>query len=886
MPLCPPSEFWRGLETAALDTSLSRYQLYKTHRDTLPDLVIEQFRLFLARTTLLHGKALGCGDLVQFQSQNDSDRYKFGVVSTVDESDLSCHIQIESADGEIVQIQQERIRFISLEEAETMLAVVKDVMLKLPRSQIFSAARPMLHKHQDKIFEAKETLATQINDIAANSSLDRLVSQLERSHISHDRKSLNIVDGYIRTCLEQLRQQAESSVNITKTIRSLMETIPVWTRYFAIFSTRRDDYAVVLKYAVQHVFQVIESFEDTSGDTLRRLCGKVDEFTAILDLMRQKPAAAVARTGAGETSIYSCLSTKDSAWDSRVRKAFQVLAQRLLRSSQDAVDNISSLKSAVAAVRNKTVHKLAFDVVFRAILSSLTSLEQSESGLMQLQRYCSGWTENETALRLSQLPPFRQHYTALRDIQDECSARLRTPNYWNEALGTTTPNPGDHDSFYCGLNVCLKIFNFCKRLVRDDSSGREFDAEVASSDSNYVEKDWDAVAHIQEQVDDNFYINAKTDLEQGNFSQFSILADNIRSIHDNFDDPQLKRSAKSKLDALEHLFDTSLSAMQDNYRMTPESWVKWTASIDFVGAGLALIKRIGAEVDMFKKVVFRKIEELLISYEQGPNGGQFIGELVVALEKNCGSYGVLVVSEHPVFATYRYYWMNQRFSSLTIEKLLVDVKGIDFEKLAIKRAYDSIILEYDCLVKTGKMNRTFVDELPGNLKTILATSSVDLNVKVQKAIAYVTATWSLSNLAGYDMLTKLKSAEFSNADFSIKKPHTGQVVAILRLLGCDGFALLPRTADYSTGSVSGGGSRGKSCLKNLPKLSDGGVSTPSASTGLLRSIYGGAVDAISYVGSFISPTRPKAFTPTKAAGLSLDNHFVELATGEGEDLAK
>ena len=64
---------------------------------------------------------------------------------------------------------------------------------------------------------------------------------------------------------------------------------------------------------------------------------------------------------------------------------------------------------------------------------------------------------------------------------------------------------------------------------------------------------------------------------------------------------------------------------------------------------------------------------------------------------------MLVVTEHPVFATYRYYWMNQRFSSLTIEKLLANVKGIDVEV-----SYTLLNLQVSCILLTLEVSYTLL----------------------------------------------------------------------------------------------------------------------------------------------------------------------------------
>ena len=168
----------------------------------------------------------------------------------------------------------------------------------------------------------------------------------------------------------------------------------------------------------------------------------------------------------------------------------------------------------------------------------------------------------------------------------------------------------------------------------------------------------------------------------------------------------------------------------------------------------------------------------------------------------------------------------------------------DGEKMRLKTIYSNIFNEYQKLVEQGleKANRgpAYLDDLRGRAQSVVR-KNVDSLSKFIEIIQLIFAYWTLDDLAHYD-----KNKSTHNPANYLTKPHTGQIVAIIRMLCLD-------SPDFTNSDVS--------------KTSD-----------IFESIGTAISDLIS---AFSGAT---SIPPQDVLPFTLKNNFVQLNTGEGKSV--
>ncbi|CAF0934036.1 unnamed protein product [Adineta steineri] len=214
--------------------------------------------------------------------------------------------------------------------------------------------------------------------------------------------------------------------------------------------------------------------------------------------------------------------------------------------------------------------------------------------------------------------------------------------------------------------------------------------------------------------------------------------------------------------------------------------------IDIVANKLSQMKFYAENLSMFGKYVNDKIDNFLKFYQgkQGPTG---IYCLSSELEKS--EIGARMINEHSALSAKEVVQRRKNMQNQdNIDYMLNKLTGTDIDKEVLRSRYETFNSTYQKLIRmflrTIQQNDTNEPDLE-----VLVTQTKSLVSSVNKKpgsfmwtesfkddipvlLAHIFAIWTLKNTQHYNTMRGIE-----DANSYLLRPHVGQVIAILRLLG-------------------------------------------------------------------------------------------------------
>mmetsp|Transcript_1307 Transcript_1307/g.2561 ORF Transcript_1307/g.2561 Transcript_1307/m.2561 type:complete len:1973 (-) Transcript_1307:280-6198(-) len=462
------------------------------------------------------------------------------------------------------------------------------------------------------------------------------------------------------------------------------------------------------------------------------------------------------------------------------------------------------------------------------------------------------------------LSPFQVLCRRFKRAISCCDREVLSPPSYFEAVKSI--NATDRDKFYSMLNACFYIRMLADSRARKSSVVQVCIPRTDKYLSKYIEEQIDDMIETVESALTGVFVDrnepySRVDKSDSSAEVFNLAVDHLRSISSCFVNPYGK-GVSARADKALSIVSVKFSEKLDQYGkklwihnslFQNESAAKLMSEVGQIGTRLIAMKKLTQSVDMYKDAINNKIDDAFEYYEKhGESGMAFIVRIGAHLSA-LGPWGPLIISDHPALKAYSDYLGNERFSRMTVDDML---------NPRIVVSEDGVQKELPCLLRGDDLN---VEDLrdnyhevwskykqlyePGlNLDTqeshILSLTDRAINLgkqlknrraneKLLELISVIFATWTVTTSSNYNKVSSIQinrsTTTFSNLELFLTRPHVGQVLTILRLFG---FGSKKKRTD-------------KSVFQTLWSVFDWSSNLP---------------------------------------GVTVDNQFVQLSTGEGKSV--
>ncbi|GAM16947.1 hypothetical protein SAMD00019534_001220 [Acytostelium subglobosum LB1] len=240
-----------------------------------------------------------------------------------------------------------------------------------------------------------------------------------------------------------------------------------------------------------------------------------------------------------------------------------------------------------------------------------------------------------------------------------------------------------------------------------------------------------------------------------------------------------------------------------------------------------------------KEIVDESIHAIILHHKKN-HGHDSINYIGLALTR-LGRLGKEIVDESPHFKSLKNAMWNKKTSTLSLDDTLADFEGTDINKHLLKTSYQSFERLYNRLTEEGLRSdqsiEVEVSKIIQNAKVIASSISPNMRVenggKFIKLLAHIFAVWTLAK----------SGARFMEAGDvnELLKPHTIQVLSIIRLLGID------NEKGWFTSTVNSFIGMSSPFINHLIEIKTGeGKSVTLAILSLLIALLGFDVKCVSY----------------------------------------
>lgn len=405
-------------------------------------------------------------------------------------------------------------------------------------------------------------------------------------------------------------------------------------------------------------------------------------------------------------------------------------------------------------------------------LSRNSSVEFEETKTSSSAEHISGLHHTYTIPPSEPLQPFFS--SVWDDLVTQCLSLINISDYTEIELNQTL-NSSDKDHFYKKLNNALRIYS---AMIRTDDCGLIVTDQIAK------------IVQAAKELLPSIFGN---EVIQTAFNQY---IENIRSISEIFEIPNLRKRAESaRLDLEESFRCHVVSYCEDLYLPLDLSGLhqpEFEASISRICDKLIVLKAIGETISHLKSVITKCIDNLFATYEKQKSGLEFIGYIGTTLFGREMNYATLLLRDHPSLSAYSDYIFNEKFSQMTFEKMVCYLSGTDIDIEALEIAFFSLKGHYEASIKSGlpfERRSSFLNLTPSGVRELIERYQRHRNEYERRdlllqIIATVLSYWTISKASNYDKLHKSNRSErFQDASLFLIRPHTGQMISILRLLG-------------------------------------------------------------------------------------------------------
>ena len=805
--IMPPYSLWDGVYRAGKSLSLksSKSSWYRTKFQELTELTTNLLKIVLnyVKTFYGNGNQIQVGDIVVVNGKFVTVIETVGVSQTTSESSSSSVGQrpqlrrsasgfqqlrylVQEEDSEPVKVQFDELKRPSIEDAEAFLLTFEKISQQLPPNinRKLNAQRTEIKK---SIESAKAEAGERVLEVTQNQSISVLVSHyrifLTEKNADGAKQTLH----FINKQLNQLRQIVDNNPKVADILNIIAPSMRDWilfneydssNRFGQILSalfTRVDNMlssTPLLLWNSPNVGSSIEINFNELSSIAKLLLFETHVFDEIQkrgpELLREKCA-----------SIYLNMLQAIWTWNSTIK------------------DNIASLEEVLIKAKSNKFTNIHWDTLTRDLLFSVSALKQNDklissvalfahqslAKLKQISVVDLNLLVDNVGIDLTKMSQVVRHVDfvpAFEKLYSDCCREIKHVRYLSDALKTTSRNADDRDNFYKRVNTALSAAVCCDRILGKGQIGELLD-------------------HVKEQI---FSISGEglESIKKEDYEYLNIAVGNLKSMEEMLDaDKSLPQFAESERSQIDKMFHSHLSAMRSKLTLPKEVWTTgtWRERVQPTASVVVSMRRLAISVPLYKAKTNDMIDSQLKEYEKESDGFKFISNLATELQK-LGAVGEETFQDFPVFKLYKNYFLNELFSKLTIDSILMkpDFRGVDLDKnnttanrFSVKAAYNEIYSKYQDFCIQGKNDEKFVESIPSSIDMV-ANTNMDPTTKVRDIVARVFAFWTLtfSSANSYTVGKQFANTggiSYSNSDFFLTKPHTGQIISVIRLLGCD-----------------------------------------------------------------------------------------------------
>ena len=477
-----------------------------------------------------------------------------------------------------------------------------------------------------------------------------------------------------------------------------------------------------------------------------------------------------------------------------------VKVSKLLANINCTLKDSADLSSVADDVKNQLLdasEQIAIARKFASIFKKIYALTKSPSIL-----------DSEALQTLQAMDLSSVSYEAMNSMINKTIENLliiaKSNLYGSELL--MTPNASDRNAFYRKMQFALTL------LIYWDSyqatalccvNTRTNEESVKSKIMNGIQ---------------NFGVKADRLVESTDYTQLGILYDNLRSIHENFIEKDVKDCAMYGMKTIDNLFFEKIEIMKRRGWLSEDRWCAQAFelnSYEDIAKEVISMKLAATQMAIHKKKIETEfIDQLLNDYERRPNGGagsSFFLDLSIYLSNirtSDAPIAAQILSDHAAFYGHKLLIRNKKVLNLTVdgilEKVTVDDKDGNLYKPLGNQAKDRLLEtskvfeeDYWALVgagvECGKDLETELSAIVDKAKCVAVRSDLPQNEKILKLMALIFAYWTLHGSKHYqetiasqgNTLSADDQAKLVKKRGSLLQPHAGQIVGILRMLGVD-----------------------------------------------------------------------------------------------------
>jgi hypothetical protein len=720
-----------------------------------------------------------------------------------------------------------------LEDIEAIVATIESIAMYLP-PELYASFDASLKECKTYVNETRKKHEGELAECVAAGQIQKMFELLkqcaEKKSYSYMQKVKTEIVRFITDGASRLQADLDKG-----DLRIVLERLPTSWNIWKDYSTCLGDLLKPVDIHQQHLFEDVHTHE-ICQNTLAKIVATLNKCLQELDV-----------GGSSSESIRDFTTHFDklvSFLD--LKNKVTGLYEDLLKLDQNCEEKIKNVFSRALLSfkenQEQFCKELAAGIAFDALRKTMDFIKEAAPLFVKMKDYCNSPSCPEM---LSSFREAMRSFVSYGEMKSQLAEKILK---WKESANqvfahhpkTKGVNAADRDEFYKEVYASYKQLKQAKPLSEHvEKSIADVDvleAKIAES----IAKQLNQIAVAADKL-----VDAIPSTETSLYVDFNMWYDNLRSFKDHFEDPALQQIAIGKIKDINTRFDLKIRAMRDT------AWHE--ADHERLVSQLVELKAIVINIPAYKQKIDQVLDGLLHDIKQKEGGAQKIGMLGLSLNKHPNqSIAQMIIAEHASFKGYALALRNEKTLRFKVEDVLdtkLDVKGVkkglrgdDVNVGILAEHYKYFDEEYWKLVEAGlSSDRGVKDEMSRIVQNakLIADKSSDYKVKVRDLMAHVFAHWTLANSKHFAEAATSSAKADKNY---LMQPHAAQVISIFRLFGIDSTAATSKT----TGG-SGFFDKTKAKLQGLKDYVSG-----------------------------------ESFTDNNA--IHLDNHLVQIGTGEGKSV--